>query len=484
MLEVNSHKYLKKYYKYNLVLWPHNLTLTRLISRSLRRKENTFIQLSTDSRNFWWPGLLIPICLHNKNIVLILSEKQYRQLFDVELPKLKASRLVFDYVEGISLISSENKIVVLRYQDLLLANEKGFLKNRQLIFPQAEFLSNELRKSMSIKITTKDWDHLIDAYSGFKASIIEVYERLSRRLFSQSVSPNSTIRIDNQEILFLKEILKDDLPSLSLMPWERVLNTVNNDWVTWAKLDNQTLSWDWHIQPLVPLQTISGLLSENTLLMLTNLGEIDFFFEDLDTKNFSFNVKVKLGNILHQESISLFVPKRQPLPNTSLFYSHIRRQCQRLILSSTYITIILVDDSQLRFQLASELAGEFGLRVVHETTNIQTNGIICCSCNWWIINQHNLPTPDQLIFPMIPLPTLESPWIAARVEMLKHQGRNWFREFLLPETLVILLKSIAIIRDKDVRVAILDGRMHYRSWGKLIFEALEPWVNLERLLPY
>jgi ATP-dependent DNA helicase DinG len=85
---------------------------------------------------------------------------------------------------------------------------------------------------------------------------------------------------------------------------------------------------------------------------------------------------------------------------------------------------------------------------------------------------------------VIPLPTLESPWIAARVEMLKHQGRNWFREFLLPETLFTLLKSVAIIRDKDVRVAILDGRMHYRSWGKLIFEALEPWVNLERLLPY
>ena len=85
---------------------------------------------------------------------------------------------------------------------------------------------------------------------------------------------------------------------------------------------------------------------------------------------------------------------------------------------------------------------------------------------------------------MIPLPTLEAPLIAARVEMLKNEGRNWFQEFLLPETLVILLKSVAIIRGEDVRVAILDGRMRYRSWGKLIFDALEPWVTLERLLPY
>ena len=89
-----------------------------------------------------------------------------------------------------------------------------------------------------------------------------------------------------------------------------------------------------------------------------------------------------------------------------------------------------------------------------------------------------------MIFPVIPLPTLESPWIAAKVEMLRHQGRDWFREFLFPEALSTLLKSIAIIRGKEVRIAILDGRMHQRSWGKLIFKALEPWIALERLLPY
>ena len=138
MLEVNSHKHLKKYYQNNLALWPHNLTLTRLISRSLSRKDNTFIQLSSDSKNFWWPGLLIPLCLHNNNnIVLILSERQHRLLFEVELPKLRASRLDFDYVEGIELIPSDKKIWVLRYQDLIFANEKDLLKNRQLIFPES-----------------------------------------------------------------------------------------------------------------------------------------------------------------------------------------------------------------------------------------------------------------------------------------------------------------------------------------------------------
>ena len=482
MLEVNSHKHLKKYFQKNLVLWPHNLTLTRLISRSLSRKENTFIKLSSDSNNFWWPGLLIPICLCNKGVVLILSEKLRQQFFEVELAKLMSGHLVFDYVEGIGQIPSDKKIWVLSYQDLIFANENGLLKDRQLIFPESELMPNELRKAMSTKISPKDWDYLIHSHSRVKSQIIEVHERLSRKLFRQSASSHAVIRIDNREISILKEIVKDDLPTA--MPWRQFFNVVNNEWVTWAKLNNQKLCWDWHIQPLLPVQTLSDLFSENTLLMLTNLDKSDSCLVDFNNKKLSFNVNVNLGNIHAQAPIPLFVPRRQPLPNTSLFYRHALRQCQRLILGRIKITIILVDNLQIRLQLASDLAGEFGLRVVHETTNVESNTIICCRCDWWILNQHKLPVPDQLIFPIIPLPTLELPWIAARVETLKHQGRNWFREFLLPETLLVLLKSVAIIRGKDVRVAILDGRMQHRSWGKLIFIALEPWVFLEHLLPY
>ncbi len=482
MLEVEAHKYLKKYYQNTLVQWPHNLTLTRLISRSLSGKDNTFIQLSRDSKNFWWPGLLIPLCLQNKKIALILSKNQHRQLIEHELPKLKNTQLLFDYVEGILKTSVNEKIWVLSYKDLIYANEKRLLKNRQLIFPESDLISKELRESMSIIITPTDWEYLIHSHLNFEASIREVYERLNCRIISQLVNHNSFVRIDNREILILKEILKDDL---EISPkWKRAFNVINNEWVIWAKLDSQILSWSLYFQPLTPFQTLSDLFLKNTLLILTNSVENSSLLLDLDRIKISFTLKVRLGNTLNQEAIPLFVPKRQPLPNTSSFYRYGLRQCHRLILGRTRITIILVDDLQLRLQLTSELAGAFGLRVVHEAIDVETNGIICCSCDWWISNQKNLPIPDQLIFILIPFPTLESPWIAAKVEMFKQQGRDWFREFLLPETLSILFKSVSVIRGKDVRVAILDGRMRYRSWGKLIFQALEPWIALERLLPY
>jgi hypothetical protein len=34
------------------------------------------------------------------------------------------------------------------------------------------------------------------------------------------------------------------------------------------------------------------------------------------------------------------------------------------------------------------------------------------------------------------------------------------------------------------RLAILDGRLRGRSWGRQVLTALEPWVGLSRLLPH
>ncbi len=482
MLEANSHNHLKKLHQKNLSLWPNSLTLTRLIARSLRRRDNTLIQLASDSQNYWWPSLLIPICLESNNIVLLLSAKLRRQIIEVELPHLRASGLNFDYVEGIRRTPPANKIWLLNHKHLCIAYENDSLRNCQLIIPEAEFLSGELTESMSIKITPKDWENLIKCYPGFESAILNIHERLSRRLFRQAACNDAAIRLDSSEIKLLREMLKDE-PSFPI-PWDRAFRAATNDWVHWAQLSHQELKWDWHFQPVTPLKTLSDLWSSQIHLMVTNSGKNDSFLSELKQAKCSFSVEVNLGKTLNQEPIPLFVPKKQPLPNTPSFYRYLLDQCRRLILGRRRITIILIDDLQLRLKLLSELVEEFGLRVVHETINSESNGIICCSCDWWIINQDQLPMPDQLIFAIIPFPTLESPLIAARAQTFKNQGRDWFREFLLPETLKILLRSIAIIRGKDVRVAILDGRMRYRSWGKSIFQTLEPWIPLERLLPY
>ena len=145
--------------------------------------------------------------------------------------------------------------------------------------------------------------------------------------------------------------------------------------------------------------------------------------------------------------------------------------------------MVLLDDSGMRQRLASELAGEFGSRVIHEATTPDSNGVICCRWSWWQTHQDHLPSPEQMIVALLPIASLESPLTAARVETLKRQGRDWFRELLLPEALAVLAPAVAPLRHAGGRLAILDGRVHGRSWGEQVLAALQPWTPLQRLLP-
>ena len=50
MLEAQAHQQLKTLLQRDGGAWPHQLTLSRLIGRSLRRQDKTLIRLSPDSR--------------------------------------------------------------------------------------------------------------------------------------------------------------------------------------------------------------------------------------------------------------------------------------------------------------------------------------------------------------------------------------------------------------------------------------------------
>ena len=109
--------------------------------------------------------------------------------------------------------------------------------------------------------------------------------------------------------------------------------------------------------------------------------------------------------------------------------------------------------------------------------------MICCSSSWWLNYNQQLPAPEQLIFAIIPFASLESPLISARVNAFKKQGRDWFRDFLLPDVLSVIPYAVEPVRRNQGRIAILDGRLRSRSWGKLILSTLQPWTPLDRLLP-
>jgi ATP-dependent DNA helicase DinG len=137
----------------------------------------------------------------------------------------------------------------------------------------------------------------------------------------------------------------------------------------------------------------------------------------------------------------------------------------------------------MRRSLASALAAEFGSRVIHQDTAPDANGVILASWSWWLTQQGRLPQPCQIIVALLPIPSLENPLIAARVDLWRREGRDWFRELLFPEALNLLQRGLAGLRRNGGRLAVLDGRLRSRSWGNQMLASLEPWVPLTRLLP-
>ena len=89
MLEANTHNHLKHLLKGEKSIWPHNLTLSRLIARSFRRRDKSLFKLPIGSQNLWWTGLLIPLCLDSSDSILILSARHRRHLIKYELPRLR-----------------------------------------------------------------------------------------------------------------------------------------------------------------------------------------------------------------------------------------------------------------------------------------------------------------------------------------------------------------------------------------------------------
>ena len=66
---------------------------------------------------------------------------------------------------------------------------------------------------------------------------------------------------------------------------------------------------------------------------------------------------------------------------------------------------------------------------------------------------------------------------------LSYEGYGKVRELLLPDALNRLERGVASLRRSGGRLAVLDGRLRGRSWGRQVFSTLEPWVQLTRLLP-
>ena len=279
--------------------------------------------------------------------------------------------------------------------------------------------------------------------------------------------------------------LRDLLGALRPLPepWPRWQAAAGPGWTSWAKVDPALLQWQWIRQPLDPFQELTGLFEGRGAVLLGEVASGGTGQAAAAGLGWTPRVVLELDDPPLNDPLPLYAPLRQPLPNSPPFADHLLDHCRRLVLGQAGLTVILLDDRGLRAGLASALAAEFGSRVTEHCTAPESNGVICAAWSWWLDHQSRLPVPDQVIVALLPIASLEDPLTAARVARMRQQGRDWFRELLLPDALQRLQRGLACLRRSGGRAAVLDGRLRTRAWGRLVFRALEPTVPLTRLLP-
>lgn len=481
MLEARAHQQLKALLRgEGAERWPHHLTLSRLVARSLRRADHTLVRLTPGTDPTWWIGLLVPLALSDDRLALVVNEAQRQRLLQREWPRLAAAGLELACWQG-QRAPAEARIWLLSHRELLQAWRDERLGDRQLVIPEAEQLAPQLRQAMGVKLDPGDWETLRQALPAASDSLLDLHRRLSERILCHPRQPELAVPIAPEEEAPLRQLLQllGPLPE----PWPQWLQASSQRWTSWARVDPALLQWQLHRQPLDPLAELSGLLRGRGAVLVGELSsepEASALPSDL---GFLPKVDVALGDPPLSDPLPLYAPQRQPLPNSPLYGQHLLDQCRRLVLGQARLTVVLLDDAALRRQLASGLAAEFGSRVDEESTAPEENGVICCRWSWWLEHQERLPMPGQIVVALLPIASLEDPLTAARVASLRQQGRDWFRELLLPEALNRLQRALAGLRRHGGRLAVLDGRLRGRSWGRLVQGALEPWVELPRLLP-
>jgi ATP-dependent DNA helicase DinG len=476
MLEARAHQQLKHLLRQEGELrWPHHLTLSRLVARSLRRADRTLVRLAPGSDPSWLLGLLVPLALHEGPVALLVSPALRQRLLQVELPRLAAVGLSLPCWEGESAPATA-RLWLLDHRGLVGAWRSGGLADRQLVIPEGELLQPLLRQALGVVIDTCHWEQLRRTLPAASASILQLHERLSRRLLSRPCGPQQRVGISAEEEAPLRQLLAVLSPLSD--PWPAWLASGGDGWTSWAQVSPALLQWQWHRQPLDPLAVMPALLEARGVLLVGPWPA-----PIVPLAGFRPGVEVSLADPPLLDPLPLFAPAAQALPNAPHFPSHLLDQCRRLVLGQAGLTVVLLDDEGLRLGLTTALAAEFGSRVGHELTAPESNGVLCCSWAWWLQHQQRLPLPCQLVAATLPIASLEDPLTAARVAALRHQGRDWFRELLLPEALGRLQQAVAGVRRNGGRLAVLDGRLRRRGWGRQVLEALEPWVDLPRLRP-
>ncbi len=481
MLEILSHQYLKKFLRDQSINWEHIYSFGRIISKCIENDSTYLINSEIFSSHDWFPPILISLSLKEEDSTFILSDEKIQFIKNFQIDLLKNLGLNFIFKND-QLIFANHHVRLITIKDLLKNPNSLNLRNHRIVYSGVENVRQDLRNHFRISLLKKDWTKNFKEFEFINQKFIKVYDALKKKFFMRKVFGNSYINLDEKEISFLSNFFHEN--SFFSDKFLSVYKALAQGWACWVKLNDKNLDWNLYLQPIDELLQIKEFFSNNKFVFLSALREDNFFQIYLKKQSLDIDLVINFKSNFEEKKISLYVPSKQLLPNNPLFTNSILDKCKKLILFRKGLTLVLSDDIDLKTNLASELASNYGKRVLLETIPIHNNEILCSSYDWWIMNSYLIQIPEQIIIPLLPIPNMSEPINAITVSHKKKLSQDWFRDFLLPQARIKLERSISPLRRNSGKLIILDGRANKRNWGRLLLQNIQPSKQINYMLPF
>jgi len=481
MLEILSHQYLKNFLRDESINWEHVYSFGRIISKCIHNNSTYLINSEIFLSHDWLPPILISLSLKEEDSIFILSEEKIQFIKKSQIDSLKKLGLDFIFKND-QLIFANHHVRLITIKDLLKNPNSLNLRNHRIVYSGVENIKQDLKSHFRISLLKKDWINNFQEFEFINQKFIKIYDSLKRKFFMRKVLGNSYINLDETEINFFSSFFYEN--SYFSDKFLSVYKALAQGWACWVKLNNTNLDWNLYVQPIDELSQIKEFLLNNKFVFLSAMRKDNFFQIYLKKHGLDIDLVINFKSNFEEKKISLYIPSKQLLPNNPLFINSILDKCKKLILFRKGLTLVLSDDIYLKTNLATDLASKYGKRVLLEKIPMHNNEILCSSYDWWIMNSHLIQIPEQIIIPLLPMPDMSEPINALTVSHKKRLSQDWFRDFLLPQAIIKLERSISPLRRNSGKLIILDGRANKRNWGRLLLQNIQPSKQINYMLPF
>ncbi|CAD5924569.1 helicase C-terminal domain-containing protein [Planktothrix agardhii] len=500
MIEVEVHNLLRNLLKSQTeALWPHHLTMARLVARALRLGRDALIQTgippSHDHHSYrlsYW----IPLLVWHQSVIVVAPDGILDELQRLNLqpwinpetlnhPDLIANKPILrgdswpdDSFSGV-LLTTPSAWLSSRFRD-----DHNFPQQVLTVIDGVDDLETWTRQTLTVSLHPQDWNHLMEQQPQQGETIRDTRIHLTRILFQHPPNPYQCYVLDNPEQEMIEQLYGVIDPQL--FEWQRFWQRWQRPGqLKWAVVDRILGTFSLFCGPVDVASELGPIWPQQPVVLIG--GALD-----LDKQAPIYRQAVGLGEITgvkfthdrQSQLIQLYIPSGFPLPNTPQYQLTLIKELYSILYMSLSVqgfSVLLIGDVPLKAQVSTAMAAEFGSRVRVETTDLPENAVLVTGWEFWRQHQGRLPSPHLLAIATLPIPSLEDPLVAGQVAYYKQRHLDWFRFYLLPQALSELQRAVATVRDSQGVVALFDSRVLHRSYGEQVLTALSPSARINYL---